>query len=277
MSETFYKRPLPAELVPFSSDQGRLLFQEAMRDGTMAGYFALAEQFHTQADPSFCGLGTMVVVLNALGIDPGPQRTWKGPWRWFSEEQLDCCRSLADVQRSGLTLPEFAQLGGCNGARLAVHYAEESNVDSFRAAVREAASTPAEPHLVVSYDRGTLGQTGSGHFSPVGGYHAGRDRVLILDVARFKYPPHWVPLEALFQAMLPRDAATARSRGYVLFWRESSMASEPIAGPAPASAGCTPTGGSCGPASAGGNCRSAGATRATLDPDRQPALKPESA
>lgn len=31
--------------------------------------------------------------------------------------------------------------------------------------------------------------TGDGHFSPVGGYHEGKDLVLILDTARFKYPP----------------------------------------------------------------------------------------
>ena len=34
-------------------------------------------------------------------------------------------------------------------------------------------------------------QTGDGHFSPVAGYHAGTDSVLVLDVARFKYPPYW--------------------------------------------------------------------------------------
>ena len=38
-----------------------------------------------------------------------------------------------------------------------------------------------------------LGQTGDGHFSPIGGYDAASDQVLLLDVARFKYPPHWVP------------------------------------------------------------------------------------
>ena len=50
MTETFYKRPLPTGLIPFASDEGRALFQRAMTDGTMAGYFALAEQFHTQAE-----------------------------------------------------------------------------------------------------------------------------------------------------------------------------------------------------------------------------------
>lgn len=39
-----------------------------------------------------------------------------------------------------------------------------------------------EEHLVVSYSRKPFQQTGDGHFSPVGGYHMGRDLVLILDV-----------------------------------------------------------------------------------------------
>ena len=55
--------------------------------------------------------------------------------------------------------------------------------------------------MIVSYSRRTFLQTGDGHFSPIGGYHAGRDLVLILDVARFKYPPHWVPLSMLYEAM----------------------------------------------------------------------------
>src|SRR6185295_15904834 len=39
--------------------------------------------------------------------------------------------------------------------------------------------------------------------------------VLVLDVARFKYPPHWLPAELLFRAMLPPDPATGRSRGWL--------------------------------------------------------------
>lgn len=44
------------------------------------------------SEPAYCGLGTLAMVLNALAIDP--QRIWKGPWRWFSEELLDCCSPL---------------------------------------------------------------------------------------------------------------------------------------------------------------------------------------
>jgi glutathione gamma-glutamylcysteinyltransferase len=60
-------------------------------------------------------------------------------------------------------------------------------------------------------------QTGTGHFSPIGGYHAGQDMVLILDVARFKYPPHWVPLPLLWEAMNTTDESTGLLRGYLLF------------------------------------------------------------
>ena len=39
--------------------------------------------------------------------------------------------------------------------------------------------------------------------------------VLILDTARFKYPPHWVPLAELYQAMAAVDPATGTTRGFI--------------------------------------------------------------
>mmetsp|Transcript_1836 Transcript_1836/g.2786 ORF Transcript_1836/g.2786 Transcript_1836/m.2786 type:complete len:316 (-) Transcript_1836:380-1327(-) len=80
----------------------------------------------------------------------------------------------------------------------------------------EASCVDTNRFLIVSYNRGTLGQTGTGHFSPIAAYDEASDQVLILDVARFKYGPHWVPLPLLFDAMLPCDPDTNQSRGYVL-------------------------------------------------------------
>jgi glutathione gamma-glutamylcysteinyltransferase len=209
--KTLYRRPLPGELIAFSSTEGRAVFREALAAGGMDGYFPLAEQFHTQADPAFCGLGSLVVALNALGIDPG--RLWKGPWRWFAEDLLDCCLPLERVRERGITLDELACLARCNGATVALTRASNVGLDAWRHALQSAAS--ASTVLVVAYDRQTLGQTGSGHFSPIGGYHAARDLALVLDVARFKYPPHWTTAELLYRAMLPHDSATGRSRGWL--------------------------------------------------------------
>ncbi|MBL9106290.1 MAG: phytochelatin synthase family protein [Myxococcales bacterium] len=218
---SLYRRPLPPPLVAFASPAGRALFDAARASGGMSSFFPLIEQHHTQADPAFCGLGSLVVVLNALGVDPG--RLWKGPWRWFSEELLDCCASLERVRSRGITLDELACLARCNGASADVRRADSES--DLRAAVAAAAASELDPALVVAYDRAALGQTGGGHFSPVGGYDRASDHVLVLDVARFKYPPHWVPLPALHAAMQPLDPATGRPRGYVALRRSDRPAS----------------------------------------------------
>lgn len=77
---TFHKRVLPAPAVPFSSADGKRLFMEAMAAGRAECYFPLSEQFITQAEPAYCGITSLAMVLNTLGIDP--RRTWKGRWRW---------------------------------------------------------------------------------------------------------------------------------------------------------------------------------------------------
>jgi glutathione gamma-glutamylcysteinyltransferase len=221
MVDTLYRRPLPDDLVAFSSPAGRALFRDALGAGGMEGYFPLAEQFHTQADPAFCGLGSLVVALNALGVDPG--RLWKGPWRWYSEELLDCCVTLDEVRTQGVTLDELACLARCNGAAAELRRAEPDNRDALRTAI--AAATSGDGSVVVAgYERLGLGQTGAGHFSPIGGLHAARDLALILDVARFKYPPHWAPVARLHDAMLSIDPATGKRRGWIVLRRGRAVA-----------------------------------------------------
>lgn len=214
MSATFHRRPLPDGLIPFASADGRRLFQEALGAGTLEGWFALAEQFHTQQDPATCGLGSLVVVLNALGLDPG--RPWKGPWRWFAEEHLDCCVPLDVVRQRGISLGELGCLARCNGLQADVRRADAVGVDAFRDDLRRASRSGSGPFVIAAWDRAGLGQTGSGHASPVAGLHEGEDLALVLDVARFKYPPHWVPVPRLHAAMDTVDPETGRSRGWLL-------------------------------------------------------------
>lgn len=218
---TLYRRALPIEAIAFSSPEGRELFAAALAAEGMGGYFPLAEQFHTQSDPSFCGPGSLVVALNALGIDP--ERSWKGPWRWFAEDLLDCCATLAEIREHGLSIDQVACLARCNGADADVQRADATSLTAWRAALATAAN--GNGIVIASYDRAAMGQTGSGHFSPIGGYHAARDLALILDVARFKYPPHWVPAEQLWRAMHAPDPASGRARGWITLRRQDQGSS----------------------------------------------------
>nr|XP_043609971.1 glutathione gamma-glutamylcysteinyltransferase 1-like isoform X2 [Erigeron canadensis] len=206
-----YRRVLPSPpAIDFSSSHGKQLFMEAIDGGTMEGFFKLISYFQTQSEPAYCGLATLAMVLNALSIDPG--RKWKGPWRWFDETMLDCCEPLEKVKAEGISFGKVVCLAHCAGAKVEAFRTNQSNINEFRKHVI-ACTSSEDCHLISSYNRGTFKQTGSGHFSPIGGYHAGKDMVLILDVARFKYPPHWVPLTLLWEAMDTIDDASGFRRG----------------------------------------------------------------
>ena len=99
---------------------------------------------------------------------------------------------------------------------VAVRHAEPGGLDAFRSAAREALAT-RDRFVVVNYLRRALGQERGGHISPLAAYDAKADRFLILDVARYKYPPVWVAASDLFDAMNTVDADNdGRTRGYVL-------------------------------------------------------------
>ncbi|CAL1357060.1 unnamed protein product [Linum trigynum] len=212
-----YRRVLPSPpAIDFASSEGKQIFLEAVQNGTMEGFYKLISYFQTQSEPAYCGLASLSMVLNALAIDPG--RKWKGPWRWFDESMLDCCEPLEKVKADGISFGKVVCLGRCAGAKVEAFRTRQSTIDDFRKHVIRC-STSDNCHVISSYHRGVFKQTGTGHFSPIGGYHAGRDMALILDVARFKYPPHWVPLSLLWEAMDAIDVTTGHHRGFILLSR----------------------------------------------------------
>ncbi|KAL8160702.1 hypothetical protein V2J09_002239 [Rumex salicifolius] len=142
----------------------------------------------------------------------------EGPWRWFDDTMLDCCEPLEKVKVSGISFGKVQCLAYCNGAGVKAFHTNESTIEDFRSYVISCTSSE-DCHLIVSYHRGYLKQTGSGHFSPIGGYHPEKDLVLILDVARFKYPPHWVPLTLLWEAMDTVDQDTGLNRGFMILMK----------------------------------------------------------
>lgn len=245
-SKSFYGRDLPKSLVDYRSNESKVRLLRSMSKGTAVPFLSLTSCFNTQSEPAFCGLSTLAIILNSLRIDP--QRLWKTPWRWFSEELLDCCRPLEVIKEVGVTMEEFQCLAACNGAlcKLVRPKDTEEDFKMFTKALlcacmggrnlkcekkdldcyeRENNTCESEDsvdeenpstYIAISYNRKVLNQTGTGHYSPVAAYDEESDSVLILDTARFKYPPYWVPLQVLFQAMLPVDDSTGKSRGYFL-------------------------------------------------------------
>lgn len=176
-----YRRRLPEGLIELASQEGKRRFAESLAAGTAEAFFPLVSQYQTQSHPAFCGLTTLTIILNALAIDPA--RVWMHPWRWFTESLLECCVELDDAKARGVTLDKLAQIGRCNGADVRVFRGLPET--AARALVIDAVQQN-QCFIAVGYNRATLRQTGSGHYSPIAAYDEVSDSVLILDTARFK-------------------------------------------------------------------------------------------
>jgi hypothetical protein len=208
---------LPANLIASSSPEGEALLVAA--DARQA-YFRLADNFLTQTTQSFCGVASMVMVFNAMQL-PAPEVPEYAPYKTFTQDNIFNSRTEAILPRDtilkqGITLDQMGALLAVQPVTVAVHHATDTSLEAFR---EEAATYLAKPdHFVlINYLRSALGQQKGGHFSPLAAYDRETDRFLILDVARYKYPPVWVKAEELFAAMNTKDSDNAdRSRGYVL-------------------------------------------------------------
>jgi len=151
-------------------------------------------------------VASSVTVLNALA-----HKTDQGD---FFTPEATLIRPRRQVMFGGLSLLDLGGLLAAHGVIAEVHFADTVSLDDFRAAVQRNLSDP-DDYLLVNYQRGVLGQTPVGHISPLAAYDPDTDRVLVMDTASYKYPPTWVPLEKLFDAMNTTDGSSGRTRGYV--------------------------------------------------------------
>ncbi len=209
--------PLPDNLTDLNSEQGEKFFFES---GGLQSYFAVADNFVTQKTQAYCGVASIVMVLNALHT-PAPTTPEYQPYHTFTQDNLldehtDVILPREVLARQGMTLDQLGALLGLHPAAIEVHHAENGGLDAFRASARDYLA--AKDHFVlVNYLRKAIGQERGGHISPLAAYDATSDRFLILDVARYKYPPVWVTASDLFAAMNTTDASNNnKTRGYVL-------------------------------------------------------------
>jgi hypothetical protein len=198
--------PLPHELIAVESPVGLSLLSDREY---MADYENLRHAFEPQSRRAYCGVASAVIVLNALrGSSFATQSN-------FFTDAASGVRSSLQVTFAGMSLGELAALLRAHGVDATAQYASDTTIEQFRAVARQNLAMPGD-YLLVNYQRAALGQERIGHISPVAAYNAAADRLLILDVASYRYPPFWVPTEALWQAMNTIDDASGRTRGFVI-------------------------------------------------------------
>jgi hypothetical protein len=184
--------PLPDDLINLNSDRGARLLIESE---AMEAYWPLSIQFVTQKNQAYCGVASLVMVLN---------------------ERTEKIRPQEILAKKGMTLDQFGEIVGTYPVKADVRHAADSSLDEFRTSATQYLDAP-DRHVVVNYLRDAIGQERGGHFSPLAAYDADSDRFLLLDVSRYKYPPIWVEADALFAAMNTPDSDNDnKTRGFVL-------------------------------------------------------------
>lgn len=216
--------PLPRNLIDFKSAQGEqlLLASKARED-----YWPLSIQFVTQNNQAYCGVASIVMVLNALSV-PAPVAPAYSPYHMFTQENFFSNQKTREVlspkvvARQGMTLNQLGQLLGSYPVKVQVYHAANSSLAKFRSSVVANLQQP-DNFVLVNYLRKGIGQERGGHISPLAAYNEQTDRFLILDVSRYKYPPVWVKAADLWRAMATRDSVSGKTRGFVLVSQDQSL------------------------------------------------------
>jgi hypothetical protein len=209
--------PLPESLIGAASDAGEAILVDA---DAREAYFPLVNSFVTQQNQAFCGVASTVMILNALEI-PAPAVPAFDPYRTFTQDNVLTAETekiipLELIKKQGITVDQLAGLIGTYPVNVTLTHAAESSVEKFRTDARQALATPGH-FVIVNYLRKAINQERGGHISPLAAFDVETDRFLILDVARYKYPPVWVKAADLFAAMNTTDSDNDnKTRGYIV-------------------------------------------------------------
>jgi hypothetical protein len=152
-----------------------------------------------QRNGTFCGPTSVVNVLRSLGqkaeqatvLEGTALRTWLGLLpRGLTLDQL------SDVMQVRLQRPAAVLRG--------------LDLPAFRAEMSRA--NDLSLRYIANFSRAPLFAFGGGHHSPIAGYLAEEDLVLVLDVNR-SFQPWLVPTERLHQAVDTVDGVNGKRRG----------------------------------------------------------------
>ena len=215
--------PLTENLIDLRSNEGEQLLRES---DALEAFVPLSVNFVTQENQAFCGVASIVMVLNALQL-PAPAVPEYDPYHTFTQDNFLNAKTETILPREllahqGMTLDQLGALLATQPVEVEVHHAADLGLEDFRNVARDYLGREGQ-FVIVNYLRKAIGQEKGGHISPLAAYDVETDRFLILDVSRYKYPPVWVAASELFGAMNTTDADNQdRTRGFVLVKRAGS-------------------------------------------------------
>jgi hypothetical protein len=204
------------DVVYWNSPAGKLLRARIPAD---ADYWQLSPVFAVQQTQSYCSVASAITVLNAF---PGkkPIDPVYAPYPYFTQRDFftPAVNKIIDaktVLAQGMTREQMAKTLQAQGVKTQSIAGDSLDNQQLRTLLQKALGDDGH-FVLVNYLRAWLDQVGGGHWSVLAAYDAQSDRVLILDVAKYKYLPVWVRIDALHRAIDTIDHTSGKPRGLVI-------------------------------------------------------------
>ncbi|OGT49136.1 MAG: hypothetical protein A3F17_06675 [Gammaproteobacteria bacterium RIFCSPHIGHO2_12_FULL_41_15] len=207
---------LPKKLIALSSSVGNKFF---IRSYSSNYFWPLALQFVTQENLAYCSIASSVMVLNALNI-PAPAFSTHGPFKMFTQDNfftpaVEKILPATLIKKQGSTLDQINQALVTFPVSIITIHADKITVNQFRVLAKKIITTN-NSYIIINFLRTKLGEQGMGHMSPLVAYDSRSDRFLMLDVARYRYPPVWIKTQNLWNAMHTIDEDAHAYRGFLV-------------------------------------------------------------
>jgi len=208
--------PLPENLIPLESKEGQQLLHQSTAN---QDFFSLVRYFETQKTLTYCAVASGAIILNVLQITP-PHLPSHYPYSFFTQENfftenVSINTNANTVKMIGMTLDQLAYALKKHNVKVTLYRPARIKLAKFREILTKTLNNP-DQFIIANYDREIIGQVGGGHMSPLAAYDKKSDHVLLLDVARYKYPSVWVDVNELWLAMKSMDEPNQKSRGFLI-------------------------------------------------------------
>ena len=203
-------------VIYWDSAEGKVLRSRIPAD---ADYWQLVPNFATQITQSYCSVASAITVLNSMPIKKPVDVTY-APYAYFTQRNFFTPEvvkviSAQTVLAMGMTREQMAETLSRQGVKAVSIAGDTFSDESLRTLLKKALGDDGQ-FVLANYYRAAFGQVGGGHWSALAAYDEQSDRVLILDVAKYKYPPAWVSISMLHQAIDTIDTVSNKARGLVI-------------------------------------------------------------
>ncbi|WP_298775909.1 phytochelatin synthase family protein [uncultured Shewanella sp.] len=226
-------------LVSWHSSEGRNRLLTAQPNDD---FYILSNFFQPQIHPTYCGIASAVIVLNALfqPLNQAPtachiqkirnkkcvnlylyaflQTTFLGKKTDYIKEKevIEFVKKTPSGEyQPGLSLDKLADLLHHYKAKVKTTFAKQENeLKLFRSTLLSTLAKQNH-YIIIHFRCDYLGGLPSGHISPICAYHQASDSVLVLDVAAHKTPWYWAPLKELYQSMQESYGYQVQGGGYL--------------------------------------------------------------